>query len=178
MIGVMLVIVSVSCRSEKGERILFDFESDSELDQFYWKCHTLSSLSEEHASHGKQSLKMELLPDEYPGIFPMISNPDWRGFSSLCFDVFNAQKTNVPLTVRIDDRKDYPGYGDRYNTTFLLAPGQNAISISLKDLRTSQTGRPLNLKEVYRVIIFVTKPQYKIILYVDYIRLQQDIGSS
>lgn len=171
MMGVMLVIVSVSCKSEKGERILFDFESDSELDQFHWKCHTLFSLSGEHISHGRQSLKMVLFPDEYPGIAPMISNTDWRGFRSFGFDVYNAEKTRVPLTVRIDDRKDYPEYRDRYNKTYSLAPGQNTIIIPLKDLATTGSGRTLNLKNIYRILMFVVKPQRKIILHFDYLRL-------
>jgi hypothetical protein len=171
MIGVMLV-VAASCRTEKRERVLFDFESDSELDQFHWKCHTLFSLSGEHATHGRQSLKMELFPDDYPGIAPMISGTDWRGFRALEFDVYNTERSEVPLTVRIDDRKDYPDYEDRYNKTFSLAPGHNAISIPFDGLVASGTGHPLNLKNIYRVLMFVVKPQHKVTLHFDYLRLR------
>lgn len=171
MIVAVTFLVGVGCRSERGERILADFESDAELDQFHWKCHTLFSLSEEHVSHGSSSLRMELFPDEYPGIAPMVSNIDWRGFSTFGFDVYNAEKDPVPLTVRIDDRKDYPDYGDRYNRTFFLAPGKNTIVLHLKDLRTAGTARALNLKNIYRVLMFVTRPQHKILLYFDYLRL-------
>jgi hypothetical protein len=167
----MLLFLVVGCKGQEKERVLFDFESDEEMDQFHWKCRTLFSLSEEHVSHGRRSLRMELFPDEYPGIAPMISNTDWRGFSTFCFDVYNAEKDPVPLTVRIDDRKDYPDYGDRYNRTFFLAPGKNAIALHLKDLRTAGAARALNLKNIYRVLMFVTRPQHKILLYFDYLRL-------
>ena len=37
------------------ESILFDFESDRELDRVHWKCHTLMSISDQHSTHGKGS---------------------------------------------------------------------------------------------------------------------------
>lgn len=43
------------------ELILFDFESDGELDEVHWKCYTLMSIGDQHHTHGNNSLKMESL---------------------------------------------------------------------------------------------------------------------
>ena len=75
------------------------------------------------------------------------------------------------MTVRIDDSKDYPDYADRYNKTFYLQPGANTISIPIDMLITSGTKRKLNLKMIYRVLIFMAKPNEKVVLYFDYMRL-------
>ncbi len=161
------------CTRPESERILFDFESDSELDCFHWKCHTLFSLSDEHATHGKQSLKLELFPSDYPGLAPMLASNDWRGHKAFSFDVYNTHNIAIPLTVRIDDSKDYPDYPDRYNQTYILKPGANTIAIPLDKLITSETTRKLNLKTVYRIVIFVAKPIERIVLYFDNIKLSK-----
>ena len=71
LVVILLMFVWLSaghCTKPESEKILFDFESDSELDRFHWQCHTLFSLSDEHATHGKKSLKLELFPSDYPGL--------------------------------------------------------------------------------------------------------------
>jgi hypothetical protein len=161
------------CARPESERILFDFESVSELDRFHWKCHTLFSLSDDHATHGKKSLKLELFPSDYPGLAPMLASNDWRGYKAFSFNVYNTHRLAIPLTVRIDDSKDYPDYPDRYNQTYILKPGANTITIPLDSLITSGTNRKLNLKMVYRVVIFVTKPIERIELYFDNIKLSK-----
>jgi hypothetical protein len=155
------------------EKILFDFESDSELDRFHWKCHTLFSLSDEHATEGRKSLKMELFPSDYPGLTPKLTINDWRAYRTFSFSVYNNQQKEIPLTVRIDDSKDHPDYPDRYNKTFNLVPGANTIVIPLNTLETSGTKRKLNLKSIYRSIIFIPGPHAKVVLYLDYLRLKQ-----
>lgn len=159
------------CTKPESEKILFDFESDSELDRFHWECHTLFSLSDEHAVHGKKSLKLELFPSDYPGLTPMLASNNWRGYKVFSFDVYSAQQKVIPLTIRIDDNKNYPDYPDRYNKTFYLQPGANTISVPINMLITSGTNRKLNLKTIYSVLIFTAKPNKKVVLYFDYIRL-------
>lgn len=166
------LIFLMSCSSEiNRERILFDFESDSELDQIHWECHTLFFLSDKHASHGKRSLKMELYPSDYPGLTPMLKENDWRGFKALCFDIYNPEEKQVRISVRIDDKKDYPDYKDRYNKSFILNQGMNQISIPLNSLVTSGKDRNLNLKNIYRLLIFTASPEKRVVLYIDFIRL-------
>jgi len=157
--------------SVPGERVLFDFESDSELDRFHWKCHTLFSLSDEHITHGTRSLRLELYPSPYPGLAPMLEENDWRRYKTLCFDIYNPGKAALRIAVRIDDRKDYPDYGNRYNKSFIIQPGLNRIRIPFDSLITSRTGRTLDLKKIYRLLIFMVRPEKKVVLYVDYLRL-------
>jgi len=157
-------IFLLNCHSNTPkELVLFDFESDSQLDQFHWKCHTLFSISDEHASHGEKSLKLELFPSDYPGLTPMLKENDWRGFKALCFDIYNPEEKQQ-ISVRIDDRKDYPDYGERYNKSFILNQGMNQISIPLNTLVTSGTDRNLNLKNIYRLLIFTASPEKRVVL--------------
>jgi len=165
-------LVSMACQEgQTGERVLFDFESDAEFDRFHWKCHTLFSLSDEHVTHGKKSLRVELYPSDYPGLTPTLGENDWRDYKVLSFDIFNPEEGALTITVRIDDRKDYPNYEDRYNKGFILEPGMNHMSIPLDSLVTSGKDRKLNLKKIYRILIFMTRPEKRVVLYMDYIRL-------
>jgi hypothetical protein len=171
---ILLVLIWLSashCTKPESEKILFDFESDSELDRFHWQCHTLFSLSDEHRVHGGKSLKLELFPSDYPGLAPKLANNDWRGYKVFSFDVYNARSITSPLTVRIDDSKDDLEYADRYNKTFYLQPGANTVSVPIDTLITSGTNRKLNLKMIYRVLIFMVNPNEKVVLYFDYLRL-------
>jgi hypothetical protein len=162
----------ISCHdARQKELVLFDFESDRELDNVHWKCHTLMSLSNEHATHGVKSLKLELYPSAYPGLNPVIDKKDWRGYSSFCLDLFNPAEGDIPITVRIDDKEDSDDYADRYNRSFLLRPGINHIEIPLNSLVTSGTNRTLNLRKIYRCLFFMVNPTQKTVLYVDYIVL-------
>jgi hypothetical protein len=161
------------CTKPESEKILFDFESDSELDRFHWECHTLFSLSDEHATRGSKSLKLDLFPSDYPGLAPELASNVWQGYNTLSFDVYSAQQAVLPLTVRIDDSKDYPDYQDRFNKTFYLQPGANTIVIPLDKLETSETKRKLNLKKIYQIVIFMAQPDMKVVLYFDYFRLKR-----
>jgi len=174
--GVALLVsvcALVACQGNitKVEPLVLDFESDSELDRFHWKCHTLFSLSDDHVSHGQKSLKLELYPSDYPGLEPKLDNNDWRGYKAFRFAVFNPQEKEIRLTIRIDDSLDHLQYEDRYNKTLSLKPGINQIRLSLDRLTTTGRDRKLDLENIYRVLMFVANPQEKIVLYFDYIRL-------
>ena len=163
-----------SCSSEvPKELILFDFETDAELDRIHWKCFTMFKLSEKYATHGKKSLKMELYPSDWPGWTPKIRNKDWRRYKHLCFDIFNPGDSNAEITIRIDDKEDYPEYKDRYNRRFVLKPGNNHFSIPLGSMMTSGTNRKINLKNIHQMLLFMGSPDGKFIFYIDYVRLER-----
>lgn len=172
IIVILAMFYLASCSAEvPAERVLFGFETEAELDQLQWECYTLFSLSKKHATHGKKSLKMELYPSNYPGLTPKLTINDWRKFKSIGFDIYNPEKRQIMITVRLDDQKQPPTYADRYNKRFALKPGLNHIRIPLDSLITSGTQRPLNLKKIYKIIIFMVRPQKKHVLFIDYIRL-------
>ncbi len=151
--------------------MLYDFETDAELDRIHWKCHTLFSLSDKYVTHGKKSLKMELYPSDYPGFSPILKMNNWQNYKAICFEVFSTDEKDLKIAVRIDDREELPAYQDRYNEGYTLKPGQNQIHILLDTLVTSGTKRPLNLRGVYKFLIFMSHPKNKHVLYVDNIRL-------
>ena len=167
-----LLLFLVGCTPKRGtEKVLFDFESDSELDQLQWKCHSLFTLSDMHATHGGWCLKMDLYPSSYPGVSIKLWTVDWHSFDSLCFDLFNPQPILLPLTVRIDDRPDYPDYSDRYNAGFSFTPGINHFVLPLAHLVTTGSRKSLNLKHICRFLIFMVNPAQKTTCYLDNVRL-------
>ena len=171
LIIVFLFILTCCTISAPKEVVLYDFEADEELDRLHWTCHTLYSLSDHYATHGLKSLQIELYPSDYPGLTPMLKQNDWSNYNFFRFDVYNPQENDLSLSVRIDDRKSYPDYKDRFNKSFILNPGMNHIRIPLDTLVTSGKGKNLNLNTIYRVYIFMSHPTKKVILYFDYVKL-------
>jgi hypothetical protein len=167
----IMALILIGCTDKPAtEKILLDFETDQDLDRVYWKCHTLFSLSEEHATHGSSALRMELYPSVYPGLAPVLTERDWRPYKWLCFDIYNPNAKELQITVRIDDKKENE-YADRYNKAFRLGPGINRVEIPIASLVTSGTKRKLDLKNINRFLIFMASPTDKNVLYLDYIRL-------
>jgi len=154
-----------------------DFEREADLDALSWECGRLFSLSDRHVSSGRSSLRAELHPSppgadgDYPGLAFSGFDPDWSEAEALTADVFLAEKEPVRLVVRIDDRGDSPPYADRFNRAFPLSPGPNRIEIPLGGLRTSGTGRALDLRRITAVYFFLVRPERKVTLYFDRIRL-------
>jgi hypothetical protein len=177
MLGAIIFSIAFSLapaacsRPPTHELVLNDFEADSDLDRIHWQCRTLFSLSQEHVTNGKRSLKMQLFPTVYPGLSLKLAERDWRRFDSVALDIYNPQDEALEIAVRIDDREDYPDFDDRYNGRITLVPGRNNLRIPLNCLRTSGTGRPLNLKTIKRFLFFLVDTQKIYNLYVDNIRL-------
>jgi hypothetical protein len=170
--ALIIMAILISCnKTAPEEAILLDFESNAELDQLHWSCHTLYSLSDDHATHGSKSLKLDIFPSDYPGMNFVPAIKDWRDYKQLSFDVYNPLQESVTMTVRIDDKKDYPEYNDRYNKGFVLNRGNNHVVILLDSLLTSVANRHLNIAHIHRLFIFVGHPKVKLTLYVDAINL-------
>lgn len=159
----------MGCKDAPKERVLFDFENDSELDKFEWECHTLFSLSGDHVTRGQHSLKLRLFPHGYAGLTALTERRDWKDYRSFCFDVYNAEQESLSLSVRIDE-KAYPGYTDRYNQEFHIESGMNQVCIPIDSMVTSGAQRKLDAGNIYRFLIF-TMPTKEILLYFDNIRL-------
>ena len=151
--------------------MLFDFESDGALDALDWRCRTLYALSRDHAAHGDHSLKMSLYPSDYPGFHAYLSHTRWRGYGALRFQLFNPSEVPVPLTLRIDDREDSPGYGDRFQRRIVAEPGETTVTVSLAELVTSGGGRPLDLGNIVKLMLFAHRPERVTVLYLDHVRL-------
>jgi hypothetical protein len=162
---------------ERRPRFGYDFEDETVLDQLHWSCGTLFRMSGDHATSGHRSLEISLYPaadsvvEHYPGISFSGFDADWSAHRALVFDAFNPEDTPLPLEVRIDDRES-PDYRDRFNRTLTLAPGDNRISIPLGSLATSGTKRPLDLRRVRVVALFLVNPRERHTLYLDRVGLE------
>lgn len=169
---VFILSAAMGChKNTPDDLVLFDFETEKELDQVHWKCRTLLSLSGHFASHGKKSLRIEMFPSSYPGFSPALAVNDWQGYKFFCFDIFNPSPDHLKITLRVDDRKQALEYNERYNQSFDLKPGLNSFKIPLSTLKTSQTGIPLKLKKICRFLLFMVNPDKKQELFLDHIRL-------
>jgi predicted MPP superfamily phosphohydrolase len=163
---------SINSSNPTNSKILFDFESEDELKRLNWQCHKWFEVSEEHVTSGKHSLRVSLPPGQYPGInFQDIKN-NWSEFQYLKMDVFNPSEEEFNFHIRIDDNKSGWEYANRFDTNFELKQGLNQISIPVDSIRTNIHHRPLDLKRIKRMMIFLTNNTKPRELYLDNIRLE------
>ena len=158
-----------SCSSKQP--FCYDFETEDTIDALRWKCKTFFSLSNKHSISGQKSLKMELYPSSYPGITLKNFNPDWSKHTILKFGIHNEEQIPLRLNIRIDDKKN-PSYNNRYNNSIILKCGINHVSIPLNSLRTSGTDNKIDLTNVLKMVLFLSSPEEKRVVYLDNIRLE------
>jgi len=162
---------SINSSNPTNSKILFDFESEEDLKRLNWECQKWFELSEKNVTSGKYCLKVVLPPGEYPGINFHEIRRDWSEFHSLRMDIFNPAEEKVNLCIRIDDKKSGSEYANRFDTVFELKQGINQISIPTDSIRTNMHRRPLNLKQIKRIIVFIMGNKKQRELYFDNIRL-------
>lgn len=172
LMGVTFLFLS-ACPTTQQDNLLYDFESDKELDDFEWKCKTMFSLSTEHVTHGKQSLKLELFPSDYPGIAPLSVRKDWRNYQNFAFDVYNPSVNNLIIYVRVDDTTGYNDEAERFNQKFILRPGMNRLRIPLATMKAARSHRLLDFGAIKNIILFMESPPEKITVYTDFWRLER-----
>jgi len=152
--------------------VLYDFESESDLKRLDWECHKWYERSEEHATSGKYSLRVSLPPGQYPGISFQEIPEDWSRHGSLKMDVYNPEEETFKFHIRIDDHKSGWEYADRFDIDLDLKQGINNILIPTDSIKTNIHSRPLNLKKIRNMMVFLPgspKPRH---LYIDNIRLE------
>jgi hypothetical protein len=116
---------------------------------------------------------MDLFPASYPGLSLRLNGSDWSRYGALVLDIFNPQNQPIEITVRVDDKADYPAYEDRYNGRHTLMPGINELRIPFNVLKASGTGRPLNLRTIKRFMWFIVEAREVYSFLVDHIRLER-----
>ncbi|OGW52530.1 MAG: hypothetical protein A2Y81_08395 [Nitrospirae bacterium RBG_13_43_8] len=70
-------------------------------------------------------------------------------------DVFNSSEENFNFHIRIDDHRSGWEYANRFDIDFNLKPGMNHISIPTDKIKTNIHHRPLNLKQIERMMVFI-----------------------
>ncbi len=158
--------------SAPGDAVLFDFESDAELDRINWQCFVEYSLSHRFATQGLRSLKVDLYPSAFPGFNPVLLISDWKRFRFLEFDIANPAATEFPVSLKIDDRPGPPGPMDRFSLRLLVRPGINHVAIHLDEL-VSGNGRRMDLGRIEKLFLVCEDLAAPVTFYLDDIRLNK-----
>lgn len=88
---------------------------------------------------------------------------DWDEYDFLLISVVNPDDT-VRLTVRVDDDGETTDYAQRFNKTFTLPRGIEAILIPIEEIREGPKDRDLNTKKIKRLLIFSSEHQKQVFL--------------
>jgi len=163
---------SLSHQDPMNSKILFDFESDSDLEGLSWECHKWFERSETHVTSGKYSLKVMLPPGQYSGFNFRKVPKDWPESNFLKVDIYNPFQERFNFHIRIDDHKSGWEYANRFDKNFELKPGINHLTIPTHSIRTNIHKRPLNLKKIECLIVFLPDNPKKREIYIDNIRLE------
>jgi len=158
----------VAVEAKPGEMMVFDFESDEHA-----RCWGVEeeladrvelSVSTDHATQGKRSLKMVLKPHEWPGMNTTKLPRDWSAFKELKFDVIADRDANI--NVRIDD-DDSTSYETRYQLGSTdVFKGKNTVTVFTIDV-----GGRIDLKRIKAMYIFSGSVQEDLTFYIDNVRL-------
>jgi len=172
-IPIALLLLGLSCADPSPRSgVLYDFETDADLDRIVWNCHTRFSLSTEHASSGSRSLRCDFGEFRYPGISFHDFPADLGDARSISIDLFNDSTSPINLVVRIDDADSGSDHDNRYNGSFLLRPGATSVVIPLEEVRNAPEGRKLDLSKIEQFLIFLYQIEEPVTIYVDRIALK------
>ena len=154
--------------------VLADFESPWETSR--WGGDAEITRDRGFAQNGRYSLKIELNTTTYSGVSLNYFPSDWKGFKDLQFDLFNPSDKALNVTCRIHDAlhaENELRYNDRFNRSYRLEPGWNAIRIPLADVAAAPRTRTMNLQAIRDFSIFAVRLSQPQTLYLDHVRLER-----
>jgi len=172
-------------RQGEGERVLFDFEKDS--DAAAWSNLGVPpdadrrvkeeppvkvELSEEHASSGRKSLKLTFAGGRWPTVTTAVANEDWMPFHRLKADLWVTRPCLVGFTALQERSSRQSGWEpvvSRWVKTVFAQPGRNEVSELLH--RQDWAAILPKLGPVVRFEIFMYAPHPGESIWVDHVRL-------
>jgi len=116
--------------------------------------------------------KQTYFPGKYSGLDIKEPYPDFSGYETLVFDLFNEYDSTLNLVVRIDDRHHNTQFDDRFNLRILIRPGMNRIKIPCSKIQFAPISREMDMKAIARILIFAVRPVEPFSIFVDNISLQ------
>jgi hypothetical protein len=171
----VLVLGPVSFAEATEVRVLHDFEEEGELRAWEQKLNS-AALSDRHVTHGRRSLRISM--GEY---LVNWSSQDWSGFDSLDADVFVGGDEPVTVTVLVGDQAWIDtgrDYWNRHNSTIMLRPGANRMSIPLGGMYRGEAGsrnndikRNIDLDSIRRFDLGFANRSGEGAIYIDKVRL-------
>ncbi len=192
-----LCLILVCCVCDTGldaaddARPVTSFETAADL-SFIHANNTKVEPMRERATHGRQALRVEFLPSEWPNATVRPAAPwDWRGRGRLAIDIANPGDEPIEFGVRVDDNPAADGakhcrqgggtIGPRATATFTLALDAPAdpMRYGMRGLPpepgiralTMHASGPIDLGHIVAFQIFLHRPPRPRVLIVDNVRL-------
>jgi hypothetical protein len=171
----LLCLAAVACIDElrPDTRVLYDFETDRDLDRVLWTCHTVFTRSTTHKSGGDYALRADLPAGRFPGITFLAVPRDWTGYESLHIWVYYEGEAPADAVLRVDDVDHGDDYGNRANVMVKIQPGVNRLTFPLEELKKNPIIRNLELNEILRLIFFFPFADSRNTIYVDDVVLKR-----
>jgi hypothetical protein len=152
--------------------VLSDFERPFEIRR--WSGDDELEIDHAISYHGKSSLKVQLNTSRYSGVHLRYFPRDWHGYRMLSFGVYNPSSEAMNITCRVHDEQHIDGeqiHRDRFNRTYSLSAGWNAINIELQDVAEAPENRKMDMGHIMGLGIFAVQLKQPKLVYIDYVRL-------
>lgn len=149
------------------------FEHELELSRWNFKSAD-ATRSTEHATDGRWSLRVDLLPGRYPGAGLVWPYADWAGYDEIRFDAYLDPGPPLPLILKIQDEGHNHLGEDRFQRRTMLQPGSTTVSVRLADVTSAPRGRNMDLSRIQFVQWFTVRLDTARTLYLDNVRLLRD----
>ena len=153
--------------------LLAGFESPLETSR--WGGGAAFARDRRFAENGDYSLRIDLQTTTYSGVSLNYFPSNWSDYKYLQFALFNPANKGLKVTCRIHDALHAANelrYSDRFNRSYSLAPGWNAIRIPLAEVAAAPRTRTMDLHTVEDFSIFAVRLQQPQTLYLDNVRLE------
>ncbi len=152
--------------------LLAGFETPFETSR--WEGNSRRRLNRNTVFSGAGSLRVRLNTDRYSGAFLVEFPRDWSPYRLLQLQVNNPDSEELLLHLRIHDqdhRKHGNAYRDRFSTSFKLQSGWNLLEISLEKVARAPRDRPMDMRRIAAVGVFVARLQQPRMIYIDEVKL-------
>lgn len=151
--------------------LLAGFETQREL--LRWK--GAATRTNEYASEGQHSLKIEFGTTKYSGISFNYFLGDWRTYERLSMDIYNPDTQPLTVVLRVHDHAHDRGesaYHDRFNTRLQIQPGWNYHSLALAEIKQAPRAREMNFQQMRTLGLFTVELPAPRVIYLDNLRLE------
>lgn len=97
--------------------------------------------------------------------------PDWTGYETISFEIFNAEAERVRMTFRIDDIHHNYTNEDRLDYRYWAEPGHNKITIPLTVVRDAPENRETDMENIKDIMWMAHQVETPKRIYLDNVRL-------
>jgi hypothetical protein len=153
--------------------ILAEFNDNDEL--MLWTGDNLS-LSTEYANSAKYSLKVILTKGgKYSGFTYKHFNNDWTGYKVLVIHLYNANKENIELCIKVTDYIhdiSKQNYFNRFNRCVEVTQGKQEIQILITDIIQAPKNREFDISDISQIGFFMSDLVEDKLLYIQRISLK------